>query len=187
MTDDDEDPEVEEFHREVIEMVIRLCWARAYQLLADLRAEKELLDKAPPEEDEAEEKARLDERDKGKGKGKARAVVDSTWKLESRIGGRDENGGLLDKQGRVCMSYFVNALMERALKSSFYSLCARSRSRRRLQSRENNIRTTFSNQTTGFPQCQLTSTSRRKWREEISYQVEGALLFFFFLWRWAFF
>lgn len=78
--------------------MIRLCWARAHQSLAVLHAEKELLSKAPPEENEDEERAAYDARDKQKGKGKA----DGTWKLDgSRAGGPDGKGALLDPEGRV--------------------------------------------------------------------------------------
>lgn len=78
--------------------MIRLCWARAHQSLAVLHTEKELLSKAPPEENEDEERAAYDARDKQKGKGKA----DGTWKLDgSRAGGPDGKGALLDPEGRV--------------------------------------------------------------------------------------
>jgi hypothetical protein len=94
----DDDEEDEEIHRELTEMLIRLCWARAHQSLADLHAEKDMLAKAPPEENEDAERAAYDARDKQKGKGKA----DGTWKLDgSRAGGPDGKGALMDAKGKV--------------------------------------------------------------------------------------
>lgn len=116
----EEELEHEDIIRETIAHMLRLCWARASQLMADLTAEKELLARAPPEEDEAAEKAKWDERvklakkerekEKARMKGKAKRgggdedEEEMTWRLDSKtryVGGKDADGNLLDKQGRV--------------------------------------------------------------------------------------
>lgn len=97
-----EDDEHEDIRRELIGMTIRLSWARANQALADLASERDLLEKAPKEGNEDEERAEYDARDKQKGKGKA----DGTWKLDgSRWGGPDGKGALLDAEGKVSFAH----------------------------------------------------------------------------------
>jgi len=123
----DDDEEDEEIHRELTEMMIRLCWARAHQSLADLHAEKDMLAKAPPEENEDAERAAYDARDKQKGKGKA----DGTWKLDgSRAGGPDGKGALIDAKGKVrcmkliCVGPCINSFSPPATETIHDYFCA---------------------------------------------------------------
>ncbi|KAF8308063.1 hypothetical protein DL93DRAFT_2087479 [Clavulina sp. PMI_390] len=98
--DSDDDWTSESGLRDMVEVLIRLCWARAHLALSELRTEQNALEKAPKDPGEEQEREEMEARDKQKGKGKAAA--DGPLKLDgTRYGGRSGPEGILDGQGNV--------------------------------------------------------------------------------------
>ncbi|KAF8311282.1 TAP42-like protein [Clavulina sp. PMI_390] len=115
-SDEEDEDEEEGGIRNLIVVLLRLCWARAHQTLGELLAEREMLQMAPrdsnEEEEEEREQAEKAAREEQMRKGRE-DEVDETWKLDGpRYGGRsgvDGKGPLLNTDGKVLRPFTITS------------------------------------------------------------------------------